>query len=384
MNSQVALIRCDTYDPTAVDEALQRGLELLGGVQKFVRPGEALLLKPNLLAPDPPEKCTTTHPSVFKAAARAFLTAGAHVGYGDSPAAGMAALCARVSGLAAVAKELNVPLGDFTTPVEIHFPEGRQNKNFVLAKAVADLHNQGGALVNLPKLKTHGFMRMTGAVKNLFGCIPGLLKAEFHVKLPDPHQFARMLVDLNLLLQPRLHIMDGILGMEGNGPRSGTPFPMHALLLSSDPVALDAVMARLMGLDLSIPPTLRYGQEFGLGTCQENEIQVLGDAVDVLRPKRFHALTDPVVSHEPSKLSRFTKRWVVPRPAIRAKACTRCGTCVKMCPVTPKAVDWVNGNRKQPPAYNYERCIRCYCCQELCPEKAIRIRRPLLGRLIRR
>lgn len=380
---QVALIRCDTYEPEAVESAMRRGLDLLGGVRKFIRPGEPVLLKPNLLAPDPPEKCTTTHPAVFRAAAGIFLSAGSRVSYGDSPAAGMPALCARAAGLETVAKELGVPLADFVTPVEVSFPEGRQNKQFVLARAVADIRTQG-ALVNLPKLKTHGFMRITGAVKNSFGCIPGLLKAEFHVKLPDPHRFARMLVDLNLLVRPRLHIMDGILGMEGNGPRGGRPFPMHVLLLSADPVALDAVVARLIGVDPALPPTTVYGTESGLGTHRESEIELLGDAPDGLKPRRFQALKDPVVSREPSTLSRFFKQWIVPRPVIRSRDCTRCGTCVKMCPVQPKAVDWKRGDRKQPPVYDYNRCIRCYCCQELCPEHAIRIHRPLLGRLIRR
>jgi Pyruvate/2-oxoacid:ferredoxin oxidoreductase delta subunit len=221
-------------------------------------------------------------------------------------------------------------------------------------------------------------------VKNSFGCIPGLLKAEFHVKLPDPHRFARMLVDLNLLVRPRLHIMDGILGMEGNGPRGGKPFPMHAILISADPVALDAVVARLIGVDPTLPPTALYGMEAGLGTYRENEIELLGDLLDGLKPKRFHALKDPVVSREPGSLSRFFKHWVVPRPVIQTKSCTRCGTCVKMCPVQPKAVDWKQGDRKQPPVYDYDRCIRCYCCQELCPEHVISIHRPLLGRLIRR
>lgn len=381
--SRVVLLRCESYDPALVEETLRRGLELLGGVGRFVRPGEPVLLKPNLLAPDPPEKCTTTHPSVFRAAARLFQAAGSAVAYGDSPAAGSPAFCARAAGLESAARELGVTLADFVTPVEVAYPAGRQNKQFILAKAVADLAGRG-ALVNLPKLKTHGFMRLTGAVKNTFGCIPGLLKAEFHVKLTDPHQFARMLVDLHALVRPRLNILDGVLGMEGNGPRGGNPFPMRVLALSADPVALDAVMARLMGVDPLLPPTTRYGQEFGLGTAQEDGIELLGDALDGLRPRHFEALKAPIAAREPGSLSRFAKHWIVPRPEIEAARCTRCGTCVKMCPVSPKALDWAQGDHGRPPVYDYDRCIRCYCCQELCPEKAIRIRRPWLGRLIRR
>jgi uncharacterized protein (DUF362 family)/NAD-dependent dihydropyrimidine dehydrogenase PreA subunit len=379
--SQVALVRCDSYAADEVEKALARGVALLGGLGQFVKPGEPVLLKPNLLTPDPPERCVTTHPSVFRAAARLFQGAGSAVVYGDSPAFGPPAVAAQKAGLADVARELGISLADFVTPVEVSFPAGRQNKKFVLAKAVADRTH---ALVNLPKMKTHGLMRATGAVKNLFGCVPGLLKAEFHVKLPAAHPFARMLVDLNLCLRPRLAIMDGVLAMQGNGPRSGTPLPVHALLLSGDPVALDAVVAQLMDMDPQVPPTARYGREFGLGTSLPEEIEVLGDTVASLRPRRFKAVKTAVPEKEPSGSTQFLRSWLVPKPVISRKRCTRCGTCVKMCPVSPKAVDWQAGDKTRPPVYTYDRCIRCYCCQELCPERAIKIRTPLLGRLIRR
>jgi uncharacterized protein (DUF362 family)/Pyruvate/2-oxoacid:ferredoxin oxidoreductase delta subunit len=379
--SKVALVRCESYENPEVEKALRRGLELLGGLDKFIHPGESVLLKPNMLLADVPERCVTTHPAVLRAVARLLLSAGSAVSYGDSPAFGTPAGVAKKTGLAAVAEELGITLADFNTPVEVSFPEGRQNKKFLLAKAVA---SRTQALVNLPKMKTHGLMRATGAVKNLLGCVPGLLKAEFHVKLPSAHPFARMLVDLNLCLQTRLHIMDGVLAMEGNGPSGGTPLAVKALLLSADPVALDAVVARLMGMDPLVPPTARYGLEFGLGTYKEEEIEVLGDTVESLRPRRYKAVKTPIPEKEPSGAAQFIKQWLVPRPVISGKRCTRCGTCVKMCPVTPKAVDWKAGDKSHPPAYAYARCIRCYCCQELCPEHAIAIRTPLLGWLIRR
>ncbi|NTV52449.1 MAG: DUF362 domain-containing protein [Candidatus Firestonebacteria bacterium] len=379
--SRVALVRCESYDAEVVEKALARGLALLGGAAVFVRPGEPVLLKPNLLTPDPPERCVTTHPAVFQAVARLFQAAGSAVVYGDSPAVGSPASVAKKAGLEAVAAELGVTLADFVTPVEVSFPAGRQNKKFILAKAVADNTH---ALVNLPKMKTHGLMRATGAVKNLFGCVPGLLKAEFHVKLPNAHPFARMLVDLNLCVRPRLSIMDGVMAMQGNGPRSGTPLPVHALLISNDPVALDAVVTRLMDMDPQVPPTAQYGRESGLGTYLQEEIEILGDTVEALRPRRFKANKLAVSEKEPKGSVKFLKQWLVPRPVIARRRCTRCGTCVKMCPVSPKAVDWKAGDKSRPPVYTYDRCIRCYCCQELCPERAIKIRTPLLGRIVRR
>ncbi len=379
--SKVALVRCDSYEPAVVEAAMQRGLDLIGGISAFIRPGEPVLFKPNLLTPDPPELCVTTHPAILRAAARLFQAAGSATAYGDSPAVGSPAGVAKKTGLSEVADELGITLADFVTPVEVSFPEGHQNKKFVLAKAVADRTH---ALVNLPKMKTHGLMRTTGAVKNLFGCIPGLLKAEFHVKLPNAHPFGRMLVDLNLCVQPRLHIMDGVMAMQGNGPRSGTPLAVHALLLSADPVALDATVARLMDMDPLVPPTAAYGLEYGLGTYKSEDIDVVGDSIESLRPKRYKAVKLPVPEKDPSGKVQFLRQWLVPRPVIKHARCTRCGTCVRMCPVQPKAVDWKAGDKTKPPEYDYPRCIRCYCCQELCPERAINIRTPLLGRLIRR
>jgi Pyruvate/2-oxoacid:ferredoxin oxidoreductase delta subunit len=193
-----------------------------------------------------------------------------------------------------------------------------------------------------------------------------------------------MLVDLNLCLKPRLHIMDGVMAMQGNGPRSGTPLAVHALLISADPVALDATMARLMDMDPTVPPTAAYGLEFGLGTYLEKDIVVLGDTLESLRPRRYKAVKMPVPEKEPSGRTRFIKQWLVPKPVISQKRCTRCGTCVQVCPVAPKAVNWTPGGKKRPPQYDYSRCIRCYCCQELCPERAIKIKTPLLGAFIRR
>ena len=226
MKSTVALVRCESYEIAAVKQAVEKGIALLGGAQTFVRPGERILLKPNILIGDPPEKCVTTHQAVFRAVIETLQAAGAVLSYGDSPAFGTTASAARKCGLADVADELGVPLANFQDGVEVSFDKGVQNKKFTIAKAILD----NDAVVSIPKLKTHGLEKFTGCVKNQFGCVPGMLKGEFHVKLPDPYRFARMLVDLNCLVSPRLYVMDGIYGMEGNGPRGGNPKKMNILL----------------------------------------------------------------------------------------------------------------------------------------------------------
>ncbi|HEX3011978.1 MAG TPA: DUF362 domain-containing protein, partial [Syntrophomonadaceae bacterium] len=218
--------------------------------------------------------------------------------------------------------------------------------------------------------------RLTGAIKNQFGCIPGILKGEFHVKLPQVDNFARMLVDLNLLLHPRLYVMDGIMAMEGNGPRSGKPRKMGVLIFSTDPVALDATVCRLVNLRPEEVPTLKYGQDMGLGTYLN--IEVAGDSIDSLAVPDFKTSSRPM----PSVRNPWLRNQVVSRPHINEDMCVKCGICVQMCPVKPVVVNWRNDNKNSPPEYDYNRCIRCYCCQELCPEGAISINTPWLGRII--
>lgn len=372
--AKVALVKCEDYDNHRVQQAVERGLLLLGGLSSVVRPGEKILLKPNLLAPDPPEKCVTTHPAIFRAVAETLQRAGVLVSFGDSPAVGSTARAARRAGLAAVANELGVSWADFGQGEEVVFADGLQNKRFVIAKGV--LESDG--IISLPKLKTHGLTTMTGSIKNQFGCIPGLLKGEFHVKLPEVDQFTRMLVDLNLFLKPRLYVMDGIMAMEGNGPRGGKPLQMGAVLLSTDPVALDATVCRLVNLPPEDVPLLRNAQQMGLGTYLLENIDLLGDQLDALRRSDFHKPHKASISiHNP-----WLRNHIVPKPAINPHRCIRCGICIEGCPVQPAVVDWYQEDKTKPPVYDYSRCIRCYCCQEMCPEAAIDLQVPLLGKVL--
>jgi len=399
---RVALVRCEDYDQTAVDEAVARGFRLLGGLESFVRAGERILIKPNLLVGASPEGLVSGHPTVFRAVARLLGDLGAELSYGDSPAFGSTAGAARKSGIAAVAEELGIHQADFSAGRTVSFPEGRLIKQFTIAGPALD----ADGIVSLPKLKTHGLMRMTGAVKNQFGCIPGLLKGEFHARMNTMDRFGQMLVDLNRLLRPRLFIMDGVIAMQGNGPRSGDARPMSVLLSSSDPVALDATVCRLIGLDPMLVPTVRFGDAWGLGKAMD--VECVGDQLSSFVDRDF-VVNRAVGSTtgETGRLGRFARDRLVPRPVIDPSLCTACGTCVKMCPVDPKAVDFESGyewvdesadrsdlstdsttvrarHHSAPPVHRYDRCIRCYCCQELCPEHAIGIAKPLLGRLIHR
>lgn len=377
--SIVAIIRCDSYDLADVQKAVNRGLGLLGGAESFVQPDENILLKPNLLIGRSPERVVTTHPSVFRAVATAFQVAGADLSYGDSPGFGKPQTAAQRAGLLEVAQELDIKLADFTRGDIVSFPEGQQNKQFTIARGALS----ADGIVSLPKMKSHGLTRITGAIKNQFGCVPGPLKAEFHARLPMAELFSQMLVDLNRFLKPRLFIMDGIVAMEGNGPQNGTPCPMNVLLFSRDPVALDATVCRMINLDPTLVLPIQYGIEFGLGSCKN--IEYLGDPIESFVNKEFIVNRRPLpTTEQPGRTSRMMRRFVVPKPFIRASKCTQCGTCVSVCPVDPKAIEFRGAGRVNPPVHDYQRCIRCYCCQELCPEGAIEVAIPLLGRLIHR
>jgi uncharacterized protein (DUF362 family)/NAD-dependent dihydropyrimidine dehydrogenase PreA subunit len=358
-------------------EAMQRGIALLGGMKQFIHPGEQILLKPNVLVGDAPEKQVGPHPQVFRAAARLAQAVTPKVTYGDSPGFGKPSGQIRKAGYTEVAEELGITPADFDAGRDVSFPDSPFIKRFTLANGVLD----ADGLISLCKLKTHQLARITGAIKNQFGCIPGPLKMEYHIQLPDPLDFAKMLVCLNLYLRPRLYIMDGITAMQGNGPRAGDPIPMNVLLFSTDPVALDATVCRMIDLDPLFAPTAQPGREWGLGTYLAEEIELVGDPLESFVNKRFNVVRAPVRPVRGSKMAPFLRNLVSPRPVIDPIRCGQCGTCVNHCPVTPKAVDWVNGDRRLAPAYHYERCIRCYCCQELCPDLAITVNTPFLGKI---
>jgi uncharacterized protein (DUF362 family)/NAD-dependent dihydropyrimidine dehydrogenase PreA subunit len=380
--STVALVRCDDYDEDRVHEALDRALELLGGAGRFVSEGERIVLKPNLLIGKPPEAGVGGHPSVFRAVIRHLQGAGATLTYGDSPGFGRGESVARKAGLADVADELGVACADFASGREVHFPEGRQIKRFHIAESVLD----ADGLVNLPKLKTHGLTRVTCAVKNTFGCVPGMRKGEFHARMAEEERFAQMLVDLNLVVPARLHVLDAVVGMEGNGPANGDPRPMRALIVGDDPVAVDATACRIIALDPELVHTVTLGQESGLGTW--TDVELVGDELAGFVDAEFDVNRKPgSTTGEPGVASRFMKRWMIPKPMIDPQKCTVCGTCVKVCPVEPKAVDWAQGTSAKhgkPPVHDYDICIRCYCCQEMCPDGAIDVETPALGRLVHR
>ena len=383
--SRVVVIPCDDYDEEKVYERLKCGLAELGGIGRFVKPEEKVLVKLNLLSAAQPERAVTTHPSVAKAVLRLLNEAGcADVKYGDSPGYGTCESALRMLGIDAEC------FGARMTPMSeaehVDFPEGMTCKEFDFCKEIVE----SDAIINVCKMKTHALERITGAVKNVYGFICGYRKAAGHVKFPNATVFARMLADIHRCTKPRLHIMDGIVAMEGNGPGSGTPTPMNVLIVSDDPVAVDTVFCYLVNLDPEIIPTNSQGMRMGIGTDNEDEIEIVlcGDgeprtvSKDELFEKYGNASFDvPRGKPRGTFLMRYSgfMTKLARRPMIDKSKCVKCGICVNHCPVPGKAVDFKNG-KDNPPVYDYKKCIRCYCCQEMCPKHAISARHGLFGR----
>jgi uncharacterized protein (DUF362 family)/NAD-dependent dihydropyrimidine dehydrogenase PreA subunit len=372
---KVAIVKCTSYDEEIVYKSVKRGIDLLGGMGSLVKKNEKILLKVNNLVGSKPDDAVTTHPSILNAMIRILINEKVKVIYGDSPGFEKPAAAIGKSGYDKIAEKYNITMGDFDTGKIVDFPEGVVCKKFSIANACLD----ADGIISLPKMKAHQLTRITGAVKNQFGCVNGLNKAGFHVRYPNPTDFSRMLVDLNLLLKPRLYVMDGIIAMEGNGPRGGDPVKMNCLIISNDPIAVDATFCRLIGLDPLFVPTIKYGQLEGLGSYEY--ITYVGDPIDEFINKKFNVVRKPVKNSSfKSLMPSIIRNAIYSRPIINKAKCIKCGICVNACPVEGKALNFKE--RKNPPVYNYGKCIRCFCCQEMCPQKAIYVERPWLGKIV--
>jgi uncharacterized protein (DUF362 family)/NAD-dependent dihydropyrimidine dehydrogenase PreA subunit len=371
-HARVSLQRLETYNPTATQAALEKLLEPLGGMAAFVKPGQQVLIKPNLLAGKTPDKAVTTHPEIVRAVIHLAQTAGGQVVIGDSPGIGSPENVARKSGILAVAEETGSRFVPFETSVTIH-PTGGTFQQFEVAQAVLD----ADVTINLPKLKTHQMMGLTCGVKNMFGAVVGLRKPRLHLQAgTDKAFFALMLLELCEALKPDLTIVDAVIGMEGEGPGSGDPVPIGALLAGSHPQAVDTVATALVGLQ----PRQVWTQLVAIDTNRPytnlQQLELSGDPLELLKINNFRPakMTDVNFGLK-GGLKHYLRNALTARPEPDHNLCKRCNDCVTHCPAgAMKIAD----NRL---LIDYNRCIRCFCCQELCPHGALTTRQGILLRL---
>jgi uncharacterized protein (DUF362 family)/Pyruvate/2-oxoacid:ferredoxin oxidoreductase delta subunit len=343
-------------------------------MRAFVRPGERVLIKPNLLKARPPEAAVTTHPEIVRAAIRLVREAEGIPLVGDSPGIGELRSVSERAGILAVIEEEGASLADFDAAVTVK--SGGRFQRLEIARAAAE----ADAIINLPKLKTHGMTVLTGAVKNLFGCVPGKRKVQWHFNTGvDHHAFARLLVELSAALKPRLTIMDAVVAMEGNGPGSGDPRAVGLVLAGRDPVAVDVIAAGIVGVPPAQLPVMRAAIDAGIGEADPDRITILGEPLDASRVPHFII---PPREHTEWRLPEWSRRVLkdalTTRPVINDRDCIRCGICQRDCPRQAIA------DEDRRLVIDYRNCIRCFCCQEFCPQGAISVGKGWLLRFIDR
>lgn len=357
--TKIAAVQANSYDTQIVEQAMQELLDHLGGISQYIQTGDRVLVKPNMLEGVDKGLSVTTHPEVVRAVLRLIKQAGGIPVVGDSPGLGNTVKVAEKCGILQVCREEAVELVPFEQPVEVALPEGRVLKKLILAKVIGEVDK----VISLAKMKTHSFMGVTGAVKNLFGCFVGTDKAQFHLRMKRRADFACMLVDLYGAVKPVLSIVDGITGMEGAGPRNGKPIQTNMLLGGSCGFSVDLVMADRMGFKAEQMPVAQVALAAGLSPTLAG-IDVVGSGKELTyrfqEPRNFESLEGRM----PGWLVDFSQNQFTAKPRIEPQ-CIACGRCAEHCP--PHAIQIVEGRA----VIDYHTCIRCYCCQELCPVNAV-------------
>ena len=375
----VALAPCADYDPARCRAALEQVLAPFGGLD-WIQPGMRIGIKANLVAMMKPETAATTHPELLKALVDIIKERGAEPVIGDSPGGLYTAVYVNriyhATGMQTTGAALN---GDYSTK-EITLPGALVAKT---ATVTDWLHHCDG-IINFCKLKSHGMMGLSAAAKNMFGTIPGTMKPEYHYRYPNPADFADMLVDLDEYWKPRLHIVDAVVAMEGNGPTAGKPKSVGCVLAGENPHRIDLLCARLIGLEPKEVPTL----------CAAVRRKLTPEDLDALRiegPWERYVIPDFETIRERNGLqfqslmgggrmgelfSRFAGRVIAARPGVNKNECVGCKKCYEVCPA--KAITM----KKKRPVIDRKKCIRCFCCQEFCPKGAMKVKRPPVAKLL--
>ncbi|MCD4806078.1 MAG: DUF362 domain-containing protein [Methanococcoides sp.] len=367
---QVSIVRCTDYSDAK--DAIREAIGLIGGLEGIIFPGAKVLLKPNILAAVPPEKAVTTHPAIVEAMCELVIEAGGVPIVGDGAGIshpGVTDEALDISGIREAAQRGGAEVLSFETSgyVPVDVENSVQLSHIYYAKPVLE----ADVVISLPKLKTHELTKYTGAVKNMFGALPLKFRKQAHV-LGKMDMFADALVDVYSVKVPHLAVMDGVVGMEGNGPALGHPVSSDLVMASFDPVSLDIVASKVIGLDPLTVPTNVAALNRGFG---HPEPDVVGLPLDEARVE-FAMPGVTLVGSMPSFLvSRFGNLFTI-RPFIDPFSCTLCGACVLNC--SAKAIEQEDGELQ----INKKKCILCYCCRELCPSGAVEMKRSFFAKLL--
>lgn len=380
---KVILKRCETYDVAKIKEQLLICIENMGGINKFVSTTDKVLLKINLVIKKRPDEAATTHPAFVQALAEIFIENGNDVLIGDSPGGVFNKIALapiyKVTGMEDVANKTGAKLNYNFDSFELKCNNAKTYKKF----QAVDMLNDVTKVINVSKFKTHSMMTFTGATKNMFGIVPGILKGEFHYNVHQYDAFADVLIDICMASNPVLSFMDAIEGMEGAGPTAGNPRKINLIIASESPYHLDKVACDIINLNTDKVPLLAACVNRNLITKDFSDIEFLGDNIkdfyinDFKLPDTTGNLNEEILNKIPLFLRKYLDKHLKTRPVFDFDTCIGCKICGDNCP--PSIISF---DKNKKPHADLDKCIRCYCCQELCPKKAVSAYKPLLFKML--
>lgn len=370
---KVGIDRCNDYDYDRVEESVFKCIDSIGGLKNKIPLGSKVLVKVNLLKRNHPEDGVTTHPAVVEAVVKYLQRLHCKVIIGDSPGGpfneGMLKSIYKVTGMENLAKKTNCELNFDTTYKEIHYEKAKMLKNM----KIISVAENADFIVSVAKLKTHAMMTYTGAVKNLFGIIPGLIKADYHFRMNDINNFAAHLVDICEYANPLFSIIDGIEGMEGDGPSAGDIRKSKVILVSDNPHALDLAASKIIGIEMQTIPTIREAIKRGILSVDGKDILYTWLKPEDISISPFRLPKSINVNFVGGRIPLWIENYLFnkmrPKPVFDHANCISCGICRDSCP--PQIIKMIKGE----PDVDLHKCIRCFCCHELCPEKAVIIKK---------
>lgn len=371
MKGRVWLGRCPDYDGDRLFAQVDEAFEALG-VYGRIKPGMTVVLKPNLITNAKPGAAACTHPAFAAAVGRCIQRAGGKVLIAESPGGpyppAMMKAIFKGCGYTDMAEAWGFALYTDCKSREVSLPQAERCRRV----SIVEPFLERDFLIDLAKLKTHGMVGYSGAVKNMFGAVPGLMKPEVHCRFPAVEDFSKALVDICAFLQPDLALMDGIWAMEGDGPTGGQRRDAGLIGASLSPYALDVCMAKLTGFPAGTLPMLEEAARRGLGPRSTGGIEVLGCGMGAFSLGDFRkakAASTDFIDKLPGFLRPAARKLATPYPRIQKKGCVGCGKCAESCPQHTISIE---GGKAQ---IHYKACIRCFCCHEMCPLHVVDVKR---------